>query len=681
MGQEMNTGSDKGGVPAQADNQREQNQALFRQYLRQADKCLIDRQFAEARQNLEEAKKLSPRNPFILAFEERISLFENKTGMNPAASAEDGEGASMAATEVETVAEPPAHDEIELRIRQELEAEYRMRFTAELRKAEEHAASLLNEERAKLEQQKQVLKEKYDHQVNDARKHLETEYQQKLEEEVQKAEQRLEQQHKSELAFIEDELRTRLTRQYEEDQHRLQETLKREREKLAGDEQRAVRDREDQMKEQFNQKLLEALRKAETVFQEQSLTQQKAEEEKLRKQFSDEFNERLAAEREAMRQQYASMKTSLEDSFRQEQKKLQAQNEEELDHRLQELREHEAAELEEKRVALRTEVEAEMRSAYEARLSAERASLQNQVEQVLESERQRLRAEAEAFTKSQQENIQKVRTELRSEMEKTFLKRLEQIADEFDHKMELLGAKVPKEKEARVKLYRDRVYSCYGSGEPSIDDARILMELKELLEMTFDEHLAIETDVRLDLYVKNVEQKILSHEIEASSTDALERLKQQFHISSEEATRLEPYILSSFQRLATKGRILVVDDDNLLLMSLKDILADAGFQAITADSVEGGLEHLRTTSVDLILSDIKFTDAELDGFKFFKAVQEEPHLRTLPFIFMSALQEGVIVRSGVQLGVDDYLIKPLDPDLLIAVIEGKLRRYRNRGRG
>ena len=72
----------------------------------------------------------------------------------------------------------------------------------------------------------------------------------------------------------------------------------------------------------------------------------------------------------------------------------------------------------------------------------------------------------------------------------------------------------------------------------------------------------------------------------------------------------------------------------------------------------------------------KFGDAELDGFQFFAAVQARPELRTLPFVFMSALRDGVIVRSGVQMGVDDYLVKPVDPDLLIAVIEGKLKRYR-----
>jgi DNA-binding response OmpR family regulator len=44
---------------------------------------------------------------------------------------------------------------------------------------------------------------------------------------------------------------------------------------------------------------------------------------------------------------------------------------------------------------------------------------------------------------------------------------------------------------------------------------------------------------------------------------------------------------------------------------------------------------------------------------------------------MSVLGDGGIIRSGVQLGIDDYLTKPIDMDLLFAVVEGKLKRYKN----
>jgi PleD family two-component response regulator len=205
----------------------------------------------------------------------------------------------------------------------------------------------------------------------------------------------------------------------------------------------------------------------------------------------------------------------------------------------------------------------------------------------------------------------------------------------------------------------------------------MLMQLKELLELTFDEHLMVETDVRLELYAKAVEKKIMSGEFNVKNRKELDNLKQKFNITTEEAQMLEPYILSCYQRLATKGRIFVVDDDEVLVKTLEQILTEAGYQVFTALSIESAVEKLKNTHVDLILSDIKFPVGELDGFKFFNIVQEQLHLKNVPFIFMSSLSDGVIIRSGVQLGVDDYLTKPLDSDLLLAVVEGKLKRYRN----
>jgi DNA-binding response OmpR family regulator len=117
------------------------------------------------------------------------------------------------------------------------------------------------------------------------------------------------------------------------------------------------------------------------------------------------------------------------------------------------------------------------------------------------------------------------------------------------------------------------------------------------------------------------------------------------------------------------------------LQTLDDLLSAAGYQIVPAESVAAALEYLKSAPVDLILSDIKFGESDLDGFQFYMSVQAQPHLRKIPFVIMSSLRDGIIIRSGVQLGVDDYLTKPVDPDLLTAVIEGKLKRYRNFDRG
>jgi DNA-binding response OmpR family regulator len=176
--------------------------------------------------------------------------------------------------------------------------------------------------------------------------------------------------------------------------------------------------------------------------------------------------------------------------------------------------------------------------------------------------------------------------------------------------------------------------------------------------------------------VQNVERLIVGGELDMNNTGGLEKLKVRYRVSAEESAKLEQYLRSSAQRLSTKGRVLIVDDDLLMLQSLDALLTDSGFHTVAVESVDQALELLKTMAVDLILSDIKFADGQPDGFQFFISVQSQPHLRKVPFIFMSSLRDGVVIRSGIQLGADDYITKPIDPDYLVAAVEGKLKRYR-----
>ena len=536
-------------------------------------------------------------------------------------------------------------------LRQELEVEYAKKFEKELSK-----------ERHRLESEAGSTSEAQKKQ---------------LEVEIANAEERLAKQHRAELATTEDKIKAQLRKQYEIEMNKLQEAAEKERDSILAAERKSFEERESKLKEQFNRKLLEGIRKTESVIREQSLKEQKMERERIIEELTKEHDKRLAHEREQLTKQYDSQRAELEKAYTQRRNEMNTEVER---HKLEEaeaLKKTEEEKLEQKRVAIRQDLEREYRKALEEQTAAERRRIQEEAESTIEAERKKLEEEHAQLMQKQNAKIQKIRTDLRSEMEQALLRRLEKIAHEFDHKMELLGAKIPNTTEGRRDFYKTKMIPCYESGQPTVEDARMLMQLKELLELTFDEHLIVETDVRLELYAKAVEKKIISGDINVQNREELNKIKQKFNITAEEAQMLEPYILSCYQRIATKGRIFVVDDDEVLLKTLKKILTDGGYQVYTALDIESSVEKLKTTPVDLILSDIKFPVGELDGFKFFSIVQDQLRLKNIPFIFMSSLSDGVIVRSGVQLGVDDYLTKPLDADLLLAVVEGKLKRYRN----
>jgi DNA-binding NarL/FixJ family response regulator len=127
--------------------------------------------------------------------------------------------------------------------------------------------------------------------------------------------------------------------------------------------------------------------------------------------------------------------------------------------------------------------------------------------------------------------------------------------------------------------------------------------------------------------------------------------------------------------LSTKDRpiILCVEDEADLRRDIADELAEAGYVVIAARSGQEALDHLDTTRPDLILCDISM--AGLNGYQVLQATQAKgPNYADIPFVFLSALADPREVVEGKRLGADDYLVKPIDYDLLLATVDARLRQ-------
>lgn len=119
--------------------------------------------------------------------------------------------------------------------------------------------------------------------------------------------------------------------------------------------------------------------------------------------------------------------------------------------------------------------------------------------------------------------------------------------------------------------------------------------------------------------------------------------------------------------------ILIVDDEQTILESLTDIFALEGFQVLPASSGSEALEILREHQPDLIIADIMMP--EMNGYQFYQRVRQSPNLLLIPFVFLTAKGGPEDVRYGKELGVDDYIQKPIRADDLISAVFGKLSRY------
>ena len=119
-------------------------------------------------------------------------------------------------------------------------------------------------------------------------------------------------------------------------------------------------------------------------------------------------------------------------------------------------------------------------------------------------------------------------------------------------------------------------------------------------------------------------------------------------------------------------KILIVDDEPDLLEITAAYLEMEGYTPMTAISGAAALELIKTTTPDMILSDI--TMPGMTGFDLFEKIRSNLALQNTPFVFLSGHTDLQHVMAGKELGSDDYLMKPYEPEMLISTIKGKLKR-------
>jgi DNA-binding NarL/FixJ family response regulator len=120
--------------------------------------------------------------------------------------------------------------------------------------------------------------------------------------------------------------------------------------------------------------------------------------------------------------------------------------------------------------------------------------------------------------------------------------------------------------------------------------------------------------------------------------------------------------------------ILCIEDESTLLRDLCEELTIAGYSVLAASTVDEGLAHLEKTRPDLILSDVMLGgEAHRDGYFIHEFLRENrPDLAETPFLFLTALGHRNALLEAKRKGVDDYLVKPVDYDMLLATVEARL---------
>jgi DNA-binding response OmpR family regulator len=125
-----------------------------------------------------------------------------------------------------------------------------------------------------------------------------------------------------------------------------------------------------------------------------------------------------------------------------------------------------------------------------------------------------------------------------------------------------------------------------------------------------------------------------------------------------------------------KIKILCVEDEQEIRENIAEILRDEGFEVFEAENGRVGFDSFLQNKPDLVVSDIMMP--EVDGYALLKAIREGKNVKNnlVPFIFLTALGQKDNVVKGVNLSANDYLVKPIDFDLMIAKIKEKTENFK-----
>ena len=133
--------------------------------------------------------------------------------------------------------------------------------------------------------------------------------------------------------------------------------------------------------------------------------------------------------------------------------------------------------------------------------------------------------------------------------------------------------------------------------------------------------------------------------------------------------------------MASKARILIIDDDVDTLMATQLLLQTRGFDVTTAASPDDGLRRLEQEKPDVVLLDVMMPDG-IEGFQWLWSLRKHPDaaVRDVPVIVASSIHKTTSLRfrqgdadeSGEYLPIQAFLDKPVDPDVLVRKIEGIL---------
>ncbi|MCX6122525.1 MAG: response regulator [Ignavibacteriales bacterium] len=235
-------------------------------------------------------------------------------------------------------------------------------------------------------------------------------------------------------------------------------------------------------------------------------------------------------------------------------------------------------------------------------------------------------------------------------------------------------AKIKRASKEALETYKQALLLIWSDGQKTEEEVHELLDLRQSLSITAEEHEVLDRQAKLEIYIFLLKH-LLQHASQTEVKESLAELRKSFDVSNSDQVVIDANLVVLKEMKRKKWKIAVIDDDEQILTLMEATLVQEKYNVAGFSTSDDAYEYFKKEKVDLILCDISLETSTMNGFLFYEKTRELRHLQQVPFVFITGLNDAVLMRASKEIGVDDFLVKPIHRENLLATVRGKIKRY------
>lgn len=224
-------------------------------------------------------------------------------------------------------------------------------------------------------------------------------------------------------------------------------------------------------------------------------------------------------------------------------------------------------------------------------------------------------------------------------------------------------------------FYRELLKQYWFDGKLNEKEAAHLAEVRTLFQISETDHERLSKEVRFDAYVEALWLAWMDGVVTETERRVLQSMREKYDISNVESQQAELRVQQLRKEHGSKPAILIVDEDKNHGLALSKVFRARGYDVSFASKPEDAFQFLQFNVPAAILSEAKFGSSTVDGFELYRRVHAVPATTTVPFFFIVRITDRDMLLASLRTGVDHVLVKPADPEFILAAMDGKRHRH------